>query len=148
MSSWFYRRKSIKRHDRRQIMIHKCIMELLIKGFTNWLICLDHWNLLVHQLIAQRPFKGSLNFGIPHFLCNISTWFVKCFNQAITMEHLVAYALHPSYKGAKFSPDQLIVVSDSVTPGSFFPICLGGETLASCLVGWKIFAWLDEKLLL
>jgi len=38
------------------------------------------------------------------------------------MEHLVAYELHPSYKGAKFSPDRLIFVTDSVTHGSFFPI--------------------------
>jgi len=100
-----------------------CIMELLITGFSNWLICIDHWNLLVHPLIAQRPFKSSLNFCIPHFLRNISTWFVqKCFNQTITMEHLVTYALHPSYKGAKLSPDQLIIVTDSVTLGlgSFF----------------------------
>jgi len=98
-----------------------CVIELLITGFTNWLICLDHWNPLVHQLIARRPFK-SINFGIPHFLCNISTWFVKkCFNQAITMVHLVAYALHPSYKDANLLPDPLIVVTDFVTLGSFFP---------------------------
>ena len=37
-------------------------------------------------------------------------------------EHLVTYALHPSYKGAKPSPDQLIIITDSVTRGSFFPI--------------------------
>ena len=34
----------------------------------------------------------------------------------------MAYARHPSYKGAKLSADQLIVVTDSVTLGSFFPI--------------------------
>ena len=33
------------------------------------------------------------------------------------MEHLVAYFLHPSYKRAKFSQDQLIIVTDSVTLG-------------------------------
>ena len=121
ISSWFYKRKIIKRHDRQQLTIHMCVVELLITGFSNWLICMDHWNPLVHRLIAQRPFKSSLNFCIPHFLRNISTWFVqKCFNQTITMEHLVSYVLHPSYKGAKLSPDQLIIVTDSVTLGNFF----------------------------
>jgi len=33
----------------------------------------------------------------------------------------VAYSLHPSYKGAKLSPDQLIIVTDSLTLGSFLP---------------------------
>ena len=123
ISSWFYKQKIIKRRDRRQLTIHMCVMELLITVFSNWLICMDHWNPLVHRLIAPRPFKSNLSFCIPFFLCNISTWFVqKCFNQTITMEHLVAFALHPSYKGAKLSPDQLIVVTDSVTLGSFFPI--------------------------
>ena len=106
----------------KDMTVHVCVMELVITGFSNWLICLDHWNPLVHRLIAQKPFKNSLNFCIPHFLHNISTWFVqKCFNQTITMEHLVAYSLHPSYKRAKLSPDQFIIVTDSVTLGSFFP---------------------------
>jgi len=99
-----------------------CVIELLITGFSNWLICIDHWNLLFHRLIPQRPFKSSLNC-FPHFLSNRSTCFVqKCFNQTIRMEHLVAYALHPSYKGGKLSQDQLIIVTASVTLGSFFPI--------------------------
>jgi len=34
----------------------------------------------------------------------------------------VTYALHPSYKAAKPSPDQLVIVTDSVTLGSFFTI--------------------------
>jgi len=38
------------------------------------------------------------------------------------MEHLVAFALHPSYKGAKLSPDQLIILTDPVTLAWFFPI--------------------------
>ena len=41
-------------------------------------------------------------------------------HRLIAMEQLVAYVLHPSCKGAKLSPDQLIVVTDSVTLGSFF----------------------------
>jgi len=90
------------------------------------LICWDHWNPLVHRLIAQRPFKRSLNFGILHFLRNISTWFVmKCFNEAITMEHFVAYVTHLSYIDAKLSPNQLIVVTHSVTLGKFFPFLHG-----------------------
>lgn len=39
----------------------------------------------------------------------------KRFNQAITTEHLVACALHPSYKGAKLSPDQLNVVTEWIS---------------------------------
>jgi len=69
---------------------------------------LDNWNPLVLQLIAQRPFKRGLNLGILHFLYNVSTRFVKKrLNQAVTMERLVAYSLHPNYDGAK------IVVTDS-----------------------------------
>ena len=118
-----YKQKIIKRHDRWRLIIHVCIMEPLSTGFINWFICLDHWNPLVHWLIAQRPIKRSLKLYIPHYLCNISTWFVKkCFNQVITMDHLVAYALHPNYKGAKLSLDQSIVVTDSLTCGSFFPM--------------------------
>jgi len=44
----------------------------------------------------------------------------KLFNQYITTEHFVSYALHFSYKGVKLSPDQLIVVTDLVTHESFF----------------------------
>ena len=96
-------------------------MELLITRFTSWLICLDHWNPLVHWLFARRPFKKSVRFGIPHFLLNISTSIVKkCFNQDITTEQLVANALHPSCKGSKCSPDELIVVTDSVTLRNIF----------------------------
>ena len=34
---------------------------------------------------------------------------------AITTEHLVAYAVHPSYKGAELSPDHLIVVAEWIS---------------------------------
>jgi len=57
------------------------IMELLIMGFTNWLICLDHRNQLVHRLTAQRPLKRasilvfltSYTILVHHLLRNIST---------------------------------------------------------------------------
>ncbi|KAK2156920.1 hypothetical protein LSH36_202g07014, partial [Paralvinella palmiformis] len=39
----------------------------------------------------------------------------KRFNQTITTEHLVAYALHPSYTGAKLPPDQLIFVTEWIS---------------------------------
>jgi len=70
ISSWFYKWKSIKRHDRWQLTIHMCVMEQLIKGFSNWLIYMDHWNPLVHRLIAQRSLKSSLNFCSEMFQSN------------------------------------------------------------------------------
>jgi len=71
--------------------------------------------------LLKDPLKAASIFV---FLSSYTTSVHDLFRNAstITIEHLVAYSLHPSYKRAKLSPDQFIIVTDSVTPGSYFPI--------------------------